>query len=157
MYFFRIAVLVSAAFAFACTDAVAPPQELGRVVGYEGGGDGPVKPKPEDPPVQPEPDPVHGTMELRAQGAFAPLTDGICLVDVRGTAQGGHVDIVRVAVSPQVLGEALQPPVYFPGVFILPGQRWRFRETFATTGPTDFNVALELRDGSVIGYRRLCR
>lgn len=146
----------------ACADAPTTP-EMGTVTSYLGGGEPPVKPKPEEPkpdtstPPEPEPEPVPGTMELRAQGAFAPLTDGTCLVDVRGTAQGGYIDILRVAVSPQVLGEGLQPPVYFPGAYLLPGQRWRLREVFATTGPTDFNVALQLRDGSVIGYRRICR
>ena len=140
----------------ACSDTVAPPEEFGgRVVVYEGGGDGPIKP---EPPLDPEPEPeVPGTMELYARGAFTPLVDGTCYVEVRGTPQGGYIDAVRIVVQPQVLGESVSPPVYFPGAYILPGQRWRLRETFATTGPTDFNVALELRDGGVITYRRLCR
>lgn len=163
MYFIRIAALIAAAFAFACTDAPTTPEMGGRVVVYEGGGEPPVKPKPEEPkpdtttPPEPEPEPVPGTMELYARGAFTPLTNGTCYVEVRGTPQGGYIDAVRIVVQPQVLGEAVSPPVYFPGAYILPGQRWRFAATFATTGPTDFNVALQLRDGGLITYRRLCR
>jgi hypothetical protein len=165
MYFFRLAALIAAAFAFAaCADTPTTP-EMGRVVVYEGGFGGPIK--PEKPPVKdtvptpPPPPPVvvtQGTVELQADGPFASIdADGFARIRVYGWAEGGYLDITGITVQVQPLGLAVLPPLFFLGMFVAPGDRFVFDATIHVGGPADVGITLEMRDGSVVTYRRLVR
>jgi hypothetical protein len=162
MYFFRLAALIAAAFALACADTPTTP-EMGRVVVYEGGGsDGPIKPEKPKPdtatPPPPPPAPVQGTVELQADGPFASIdADGFARIRVYGWAEGGYLDIAGITVQVQPLGLAVRPPLYFPGAFVASGDRFVFDATIHVGGPADVGVTLEMRDGSVVTYRRLVR
>jgi hypothetical protein len=127
------------------------------LVVYEGGKDGPIKPGPVDPPPPP-PAPVAGTIELQADGPFASIdADGFARIRVYGWAEGGYLDITGITVQVQPLGLAVRPPLYFPGAYVAPGRRFIFDQTIHVGGPADVGVTLEMRDGSVVTYRRLVR
>jgi len=147
----------------ACADTPTAP-EMGRVVVYEGDWDGPIK--PEKPPVKdtvptpppPPPAPVQGTVELQADGPFASIAaDGTARIRVYGWAEGGYLDIAGITVQVQPLGGAVLPPLYFPGTYVAPGDRFVFDRTIHVGGPADVGVTLEMADGSVVTYRRLVR
>lgn len=150
---------------FGCTDNPTTPEIGGRVVVYEfGGSDGPIKPekpKPDTttPPLPPPPaPPVQGTIELQADGRFAPIVAGTCRVRVYGWAEGGYLDIDRVAYQVQEVGQRVGAPIYRPGLYVAPGARLTLDETLPCTGTAvDVGVTLEMRDGSVVTYRRLFR
>jgi len=166
MYFFRLAALAAALLLSlaACADTPTAP-EMGGVVVYEGGKDGPIK--PEKPPVKdtvptpPPPPPVvvvQGTVELQADGPFASIdADGFARIRAYGWAEGGFLDIAGITVQVQPLGLAVLPPLYFPGAFVAPGDRFVFDRTVFVGGPADVGITLEMRDGSVVTYRRLVR
>ena len=143
----------------ACADTPTAP-EMGGVVVYEGGTTGPIKPeKPKpDTVIPPPPAPVQGTVELQADGPFASIAaDGTARIRVYGWAEGGYLDITGITVQVQPLGLAVRPPLYFPGTYVAPGDRFVFDRTIHVGGPADVGVTLEMRDGSVVSYRRLVR
>ena len=166
MYLFRLATLIAAAFAFAaCADTPTTPEMGGRVVVYEGGGDGPIKPEPPKPdtatPPQPE---LPGALEITGRPAI--ITDGICPVSLTAWARGGPVAVERTERQAQRLGEPLdrnvvRTPGWAGRSTILPGtsvSSRRLLESVAVTGPTDVVYTILRADGEgPAQYRVACR